>query len=183
VAFAGVLSALRITKQPLKDQKILFLGAGEAALGIADLVVYALKRTGLSEEEGRSRCWFVDSGGLVQSNRQNLTRHKAPYAHPFKEMKDLLDAVKELKPTALIGVSGQASTFTQAVVEAMCAHNEQPLIFALSNPTSKAECTAEEAYTWVSLHFSLLFFSLLLLTFDLEMAEQGSRHLLLGQSL
>jgi malate dehydrogenase (oxaloacetate-decarboxylating)(NADP+) len=137
-----------LTGGQLKDQKILFLGAGEAGIGIADLIVAGMVEGGISAEEARSKCWFVDSRGLVVKSRTDLAHHKLPYAHDFAPMSDLLTAVEALKPTALIGVSGQPRTFTQEIVEHMAEYNEQPMVFALSNPTSKAECTAEEAYTW-----------------------------------
>jgi malate dehydrogenase (oxaloacetate-decarboxylating)(NADP+) len=148
VTLAGIYSALRLTGGQLKDQKILFLGAGEAGIGIADLIVSGMMEEGISKEEAKAKCWFVDSRGLVESSRTDLAPHKLPYAHEFEPMTDLLTAVEALKPTALIGVSGQPRTFTKEIVERMAEYNEQPMIFALSNPTSKAECTAEEAYTW-----------------------------------
>lgn len=148
VALAGLLSALRITGGRLKDQRILFLGAGEAATGISDLIVSAMADEGLSEEEARHRCWFVDSKGLVVKSRSDLTEHKLPYAHDYEFLTDFLAAVESIKPTAIIGASGQPRTFTQPVLEAMARFNKRPIVFALSNPTSKAECTAEEAYTW-----------------------------------
>lgn len=148
VTLAGIYSALRITKGKLKDQKILFLGAGEAGIGIGDLIVSALKDEGLSDEDARRRCWFIDSKGLVVKSRDNLAHHKLGYAHDHPFCKDIVSAIDSLKPTTLVGVSGMPRTFTQEVVEAMCRINERPIIFALSNPTSKAECTAEQAYTW-----------------------------------
>ncbi|MBC7870900.1 MAG: NAD-dependent malic enzyme, partial [Chitinophagaceae bacterium] len=148
VALAGLYSALRMTKQSLTDQRILFLGAGEAGIGIGDLIVAAMVDAGLPEAEARSRCWFVDSKGLVVSNRDNLVEHKRPYAHDHAFLPDLLSAIEALRPTTLIGASGQQSTFTREVIEAMTRINERPIIFALSNPTSKSECTAEEAYQW-----------------------------------
>lgn len=146
VALAGVLSALRLTGRPMADQRVLFLGAGEAGIGIADNIVTCLVEDGLSLEEARKRCWFVDSKGLVVKGREHLNEHKLRYAHEHDGGGDLLAAVKSLKPTMLIGVSGQAKTFTPEIIQAMGSFNERPVIFALSNPTSKAECTAEEAY-------------------------------------
>ncbi len=146
VALAGIYSALRITGQPLRDQKILFLGAGEAGIGIADLIVAALCDHGLSEQEARRRCWFVDSQGLVVKSRTDLAEHKLPYAHEGEYIESLLESVKTLKPTALIGVSGKTGMFDSHVLHAMAEHNERPIIFALSNPTKKAECTARDAY-------------------------------------
>jgi malate dehydrogenase (oxaloacetate-decarboxylating)(NADP+) len=148
VALAGLYSALRITGGQLKDQKILFLGAGEAGIGIADLIVSAMAAEGPSEKEARNRCWFVDSKGLVVKSRNDLAEHKLPYAHDHERLPDFLSAVESLRPTAIIGVSGQPSTFTCPVLEAMARFNERPIVFALSNPTSKAEGTAEEAYAW-----------------------------------
>lgn len=132
----------------LASQTILFLGAGEAGLGIADLLVAAMVAEGLSHDEARRRCWFVDSKGLVVKTRRDLTEHKVPYAHDHEPVPDLLSAVQALKPTVLIGVSGQPQTFTRPVVEAIAALNERPIVFALSNPTSRTECTAEQAYGW-----------------------------------
>ncbi len=148
VAVAGLIASMRVTGGDLKDQKILFLGAGEAGIGIADVFVAALKEEGISEAEARKHCWFVDSRGLVCAERDHLADHKIPYAHEHEYIDNLIDAVKTLKPTALLGLSGQPQTFTKDVVEAMAEINERPIIFALSNPTSMAECTAEQAYTW-----------------------------------
>jgi len=150
VALAGLYSALRIRGGKLSEQKVLFMGAGEAAVGIANLIVAAMIGEGLSEEEARGRCWLIDSGGLVVSDRSGLAPHKLPYAHDHAPLPDLLTAVEALQPTALIGVSGQSGAFTQSVLEAMARLNDRPIIFALSNPTSKAECTAEQAYTWTN---------------------------------
>ena len=150
VAVAGIIAAMRITGDSLADQKILFLGAGEAGIGIADVYVAALKEQGIPEDEARKRCWFVDSRGLLCAGRDNIAEHKEPYAHEHEFIDNLLDAVKALKPTALLGLSGQPQTFTKDVVDAMAEINERPIIFALSNPTSKAECTAEQAYTWTN---------------------------------
>jgi malate dehydrogenase (oxaloacetate-decarboxylating)(NADP+) len=148
VGLAGLYSALRITGGKLRDQKILFLGAGEAGMGIGGMVSSALVAEGLSEEEARNRCWFVDSKGLVVKSRSDLVEYKLPYAHDYEYLKDFLSAVKSLKPTVIIGASGQSKAFTQSVLEAMAVCNQRPIVFAMSNPTSKAECTAEEAYTW-----------------------------------
>jgi len=148
VALAGVLSALHLTGGKLSDQRVLFLGAGEAGIGIAENIVNVLVETGLTPEEARKRCWFVDSKGLIVKSRTDLSAHKQHYAHDHAPCIDLFSAVKSLKPTMLIGVSGQPKTFTQEIVKTMGSLNQRPVIFALSNPTSKAECTAEEAYNW-----------------------------------
>ena len=148
VVLSGLYSSLRLTGGKLTDKKFLFLGAGEAGVGICNLIVQALMAEGLSEAAAREKCWLVDSHGLVTKSRTDLAEHKLPYAHDHAPMPDLLAAVEALKPWALIGVSGQASSFTEPVVKAMARINKRPLVFALSNPTSKAECTAEQAYTW-----------------------------------
>jgi malate dehydrogenase (oxaloacetate-decarboxylating)(NADP+) len=148
VALAGLYSALRITGERLSKQTVLFLGAGEAAIGIANLIVAAMVGEGLPEEEARSRCWLVDSGGLVVRGRAGLAPHKLPYAHDRAPLPDILSAVEALQPTVIIGVSGQPGMFTQPVLAAMARLNDRPIVFALSNPTSKAECSAEQAYTW-----------------------------------
>jgi malate dehydrogenase (oxaloacetate-decarboxylating)(NADP+) len=150
VTLAGIYSAIRITGQNLTDQKILFQGAGEAGVGIANLIVSALEAEGMSHDEAKRKCWLVDSKGLVVKSRDNLQDHKLTYAHDHKIVSSLISAVETLRPTILIGVSGQPQTFTQPIVEAMEKINEQPVIFALSNPTSKAECTAEQAYSWTN---------------------------------
>ena len=148
VALAGLFSALRITGKPLTEQQILFLGAGEAATGIADLVVSAMCAQGLTPAQAVRNCWLVDTQGLVVKSRQNLAEHKLAYAHDHPPVGDFLSAIKALKPTAIIGVSAVGGTFTREVLEEMARINTQPIVFALSNPTSQAECTAEEAYRW-----------------------------------
>lgn len=148
VTLAGIYSALRLTGKKLRDQTILFLGAGEAGVGIGDLIVSAMVDEGATVEEARRRCWFVDSHGLVVKSREGLAEHKLHFAHDAPAAPDLLTAVETLKPTAIIGVSTIARAFDQPVIEAMTRLNARPIIFALSNPTSKAECTAEEAYGW-----------------------------------
>ncbi len=146
VALAGLFSALRITGAPLSEQTILFLGAGEAATGIADLMVSAMIAQGLTREQALRRCWLVDSQGLVVKSRAKLAEHKLTYAHEHPPIGDFLSAIKRLKPTAIIGVSAVGGTFTREVLEAMAKLNARPIVFALSNPTSQAECTAEAAY-------------------------------------
>ena len=148
VTLAGLLSSQRITKRDLAEEKILFYGAGTAGIGIANLYVTALTKKGYSKEEARSRCWFVDSKGLVVSSRKNLSRDKLPFAHEYYEKKDLSDIIQAIRPTALIGISGQANAFSKNILELMKDINDYPLVFALSNPTSSSECTAENAYKW-----------------------------------
>jgi len=148
VALAGLLSALRIRGGTLGEQKLLFLGAGEAATGIADLLVSAMVREGLPKSEARRRCWLVDSHGLVVRSRTDLARHKLAYAHEHPPAGDFPTTIEALRPTAIIGVAAVGGTFSRPVLEAMARINERPIVFALSNPTSKAECTAEDAYRW-----------------------------------
>jgi malate dehydrogenase (oxaloacetate-decarboxylating)(NADP+) len=148
VALAGIFSALRVSGNKLTEQKLLFLGAGEAATGIADLAVTAMISEGLAEADARRRCWTVDSQGLVVRGRAGLAEHKLPYAHEHTPVGDFLTAIKSLKPTAIIGVAAVSGAFNQEVLEAMALINERPIVFALSNPTSQAECNAEEAYRW-----------------------------------
>ncbi len=150
VALAGVYAALRATGQRLTDQTIVFLGAGEAALGIGDMIVAAMVEDGLSRDAARQRCWFVDSKGLVVRSRTDLSDYKRPYAHDYPFLPDLLSAVEALHPTAIIGVAGQHGMFTRPVLQAMARLNARPIVFAMSNPTSKQECTAEEAYAWTN---------------------------------
>ena len=148
VSLAGIYSALRITGQYLTDQRILFLGGGAAGIGVADLLVSALEHEGVCPERARQCCWLVDSKGLVVRSRTDLNPNKQRYAHDHPFCPDLLSAVKSLRPNAIIGVSGKPGMFTREVVEAMAEINERPIIFSLSNPTSKTECTAIDAYRW-----------------------------------
>jgi len=148
VALAGLYSAQRITGGTLRDGQFLFFGAGEAGIGIGNLLVAALQDEGLSEEEAIRRCWFLDSKGLVVQSRTDLAPHKQRFAHDHEHIATLAKAVEILRPTALIGAAGVPAVFTQDVIERMSAINDRPIVFALSNPTSKSECTAEQAYRW-----------------------------------
>ncbi|CAM8916538.1 unnamed protein product [Rhodiola kirilowii] len=150
VVLSGVISALKLVGGTLPDHKFLFLGAGEAGTGIAELIALEIsKQTNAPIEETRKKIWLVDSKGLIVSSRKESLQHfKQPWAHEHEPVKTLLEAVKALKPTVLIGSSGVGQTFTKEIVETMAALNEKPLILALSNPTSQSECTAEQAYTW-----------------------------------
>jgi malate dehydrogenase (oxaloacetate-decarboxylating)(NADP+) len=148
VALAGLVSAMRIGGGSLAEQRLLFLGAGEAATGIADLTVAAMVAQGLEPAEARRRCWLVDSHGLVVKSRGDLAAHKLPYAQDHAAIADFPGAVRALKPTAIIGVAAVGQTFTREVLGEMARNNARPIVFALSNPTSKAECSAEQAYQW-----------------------------------
>lgn len=147
VALAGVKASGRITGIPFSETRIMFLGAGSAATGIADLIQAALIEAGLDRQTARERLWFVDRGGLVVKNCVGLASHNIPYAHdvpnvPFDQ------AIRQIKPHVLIGATGAPGVFTEEIVRLMAEINNRPVIFALSNPTSRAECTAEQAYTW-----------------------------------
>ncbi|KAG5403066.1 hypothetical protein IGI04_009185 [Brassica rapa subsp. trilocularis] len=150
VVLAGLIAAQKVLGKSLADHTFLFLGAGEAGTGIAELIALKIsKETGAPIEETRKKIWLVDSKGLIVSSRKESLQHfKQPWAHEYEPVKDLIGAVNAIKPTVLIGTSGVGQTFTKEVVEAMATNNEKPLILALSNPTSQAECTAEQAYTW-----------------------------------
>ncbi len=148
VVLTGILSALRITGGKLEDQRLLFFGAGEAATGIADLVVSALVAQGVAEAAARKCCWLFDSRGLVVMSRAGLAAQKLPYAHDHAQIAEFPATVRALKPSAIIGVAAIGGTFTREVVEDMARINPRPIVFALSNPTSKSECSAEQAYRW-----------------------------------
>lgn len=160
VVLAGLINALKITGGSLDQQRILFLGAGSAAIGLADLIVSALGQAGIAPEQARRNIRMFDTRGLVVSGRPGLEAHKRPYAHdlppskPFNpldlatEQPEIIAAIDDFKPTALIGVSTVGKLFSKEVVEAMTRHNERPIIFALSNPTEKHECIPTDAYPW-----------------------------------
>jgi len=148
VALAGIAAGLHQTGGNLVDQRILFLGAGSAGLGIAKLIAAEMQTKGLSAEEARKRVRLFDVNGLVETSRGDLTETQKLWAHADKPSKNFLEVVQSFKPTILIGVSTKAGAFTREVIEAMARFNERPIIFALSNPTHKAECTAEQAYTY-----------------------------------
>jgi malate dehydrogenase (oxaloacetate-decarboxylating)(NADP+) len=147
VALAGVYASTRVIGRRFRDLRIMFLGAGSAATGIADLVAAALVDQGLSLEEARRRLWFVDIKGLVTKSRADLLPHNLPYAHEHAAL-GFSDAIEAIQPHVLIGATGAPGTFTRDVVERMAKLNERPVLFALSNPTSRAECTPEQAYRW-----------------------------------
>jgi malate dehydrogenase (oxaloacetate-decarboxylating)(NADP+) len=109
-----------------------------------------MEANGLTMAEGRKRCWLFDSQGLVVSGRGKLAEHKVNYAHDHVPVEDFVTAIRTLKPTGIIGVAAVGGTFTRAVLEEIAGINKRPIVFALSNPTSQSECTAEEAYRWTS---------------------------------
>lgn len=146
VAVAGLLAGLKITKNKLSDHTFVFQGAGEAALGIAHLLIMAMAKEGLSGAEAAKRIWMVDSKGLIVKGRSHLNHEKEEFAHEHPHLKTLEEAVHTIKPTAIIGVAAIGGAFTEKIIKDMASFNERPIIFALSNPTSKAECTAEQCY-------------------------------------
>jgi len=146
VLLAGLLSAMRITGGTLQDQRILCLGAGGAATGLCNMLVSAMMAAGLDAAAALRRCWMFDTGGLVIAGRSDLAGHKRPYAHKHPPIGNFAAAVKTLRPTAIVGVSTAGGAFNEAVLRAMAETNARPIVFALSNPTVKSECTAEQAY-------------------------------------
>ena len=148
IALAGIVSALKVTGGQLKEQRIMFLGAGSAGIGIANLLVTAMKLEGLSLQDAQAQISLFDVNGLLEPGRKDLSDAQRPYAHPHEPTKDFVTALKSLKPNVIIGVSTVGKAFNQQVVEAMSQINERPIIFALSNPTDRAECSAQEAYKW-----------------------------------
>ena len=148
VALAGLLAAMPLTGRALEEGRWLFLGAGEAGLGIGHLIVSALRARGLVEDDARARCWYFDSKGLITASRTDLSEHKRAFAHEAESITDFTQAIRTLKPTGILGASGVAASFSQATIEAVAAYQERPIIFALSNPTSRSECTARQAYEW-----------------------------------
>jgi malate dehydrogenase (oxaloacetate-decarboxylating)(NADP+) len=148
VALAGIFGALRISKQKLADQRVLFLGGGSAATGIAELIAQALALEGLALDAGRQKSWLYDVNGLIIASRKDLADFQRPFAHDAPPAASFLAAIEAIRPTAIIGVSTVPKLFNQQVIEAMARINERPIIFPYSNPTSRSECTAEEAYRW-----------------------------------
>lgn len=148
VALAGILSALRITGGSLRDQSVLFLGAGSAAAGIANLLAQAMIADGLAPEPARGRIWMFNRKGLVESSRPNLADYQRPYAHTHEPVGAFSTAIESIRPSIIIGASTAAKAFDRSVIETMARINLRPIIFALSNPTSLSECTADEAYAW-----------------------------------
>jgi malate dehydrogenase (oxaloacetate-decarboxylating)(NADP+) len=148
IATAGIISISKLMKRPFTEQKFLFLGAGAAAFGIADLLVQKFQKDGLSRDEALEHIWMFDVNGLLVQSRIDITEYQKPFAHQSEPSTDFAEAILKLKPTAIIGVSTVGGAFNQKVVENMSRVNERPIIFPYSNPTSHSECTAEQAYTW-----------------------------------
>jgi malate dehydrogenase (oxaloacetate-decarboxylating)(NADP+) len=148
ITLAGMINAARLKGTQLKDEKYLFLGAGSAAIGLANLLCSALVAQGMTIDDARSRVYMFDINGLLETTRTDLVDFQMPYAHEHVPTRDFVDAIQSIKPTTIIGVSTVGGAFTKRVVEAMTLINKRPVILALSNPTERAECTPEHAYTW-----------------------------------
>jgi malate dehydrogenase (oxaloacetate-decarboxylating)(NADP+) len=148
ITLAGMINAAKLKGTKLKDEKYLFLGAGSAGIGLADLLCSALVGQGMALKEAQSQVYMFDVNGLLESTRKDLVDFQKPYAHKHAPTRDFVAAIESIKPTTIIGVSTIGGAFTQTVVEAMSRINERPVILALSNPTEHAECTPEQAYTW-----------------------------------
>jgi malate dehydrogenase (oxaloacetate-decarboxylating)(NADP+) len=148
ITLAGMINAAKLKGTKLKDEKYLFLGAGSAGIGLADLLCSALVAQGMTLKEAQSRVYMFDVNGLLETTRTDLVDFQKPYAHKHAPTRDFVAAIKSIKPTTIIGVSTIGGAFTQKVIEAMARVNEHPVVLALSNPTDHAECTPEQAYTW-----------------------------------
>lgn len=148
ITLAGMINATKLKGTQLKDEKYLFLGAGSAGIGLANLLCSALVGQGMTLQDARSRVHMFDVNGLLESTRTDLVDFQRPYAHPHPPTRDFVAAIRSIRPTTIIGVSTIGHAFTQPVVQAMTELNERPVILALSNPTEHAECTAEQAYAW-----------------------------------
>jgi malate dehydrogenase (oxaloacetate-decarboxylating)(NADP+) len=148
VTLAGLIAALKVKGGKIRDQRILFLGAGSAAIGLAGLIASAMVQEGLSLKDAQARISMFDVNGLLEPSRHDLFDFQKPYAHPRAPSRDFVACIESIKPTAIMGVSTVGKTFTRPVIEGMSRLNDRPIVFALSNPTEHAECTPEEAYVW-----------------------------------
>jgi malate dehydrogenase (oxaloacetate-decarboxylating)(NADP+) len=148
ITLAGMINAAKLKGTQLKDEKYLFLGAGSAAIGLANLLCTALVEQGMSLKQAQSQVSMFDINGLLEPSRTDLEDYQKPYAHEHAPTKDFVAAIESIKPTTVIGVSTVGGAFTQQAIEAMSKINDRPVVMALSNPTDHAECTPEQAYTW-----------------------------------
>jgi malate dehydrogenase (oxaloacetate-decarboxylating)(NADP+) len=148
IVLAGMINAAKIKGKRLSDEKYLFLGAGSAGIGLADLLCSAMVQEGLTLKQAQSRVYMFDIDGLLEDTRTDLVDFQKPYAHKHAPTRDFVAAIESIKPTTIIGVSTVGGTFTQKIIEAMSRINDRPVVLALSNPTEHAECTPEQAYTW-----------------------------------
>jgi malate dehydrogenase (oxaloacetate-decarboxylating)(NADP+) len=148
IVLAGMINAAKIKGKKLSDEKYLFLGAGSAGIGLADLLCSAMVQEGLTLKQAQANVYMFDINGLLENTRTDLVDFQKPYAHRHAPTRDFVAAIETIKPTTIIGVSTVGGTFTQKVIESMSRINERPVVLALSNPTDHAECTPEQAYTW-----------------------------------
>jgi malate dehydrogenase (oxaloacetate-decarboxylating) len=155
VTLAGLLAAAEVTGTPLRQQRVVMLGAGSASTGVADLLVMAMVEAGASETEARSHFWLLDSHGLLHTGRRDLDEEKARYVEPawapgddLEQPLDLLEVIRHVQPTILIGAAARQGAFSEEAVREMARHVARPIIFPLSNPTEKSEATAADLYTW-----------------------------------
>jgi malate dehydrogenase (oxaloacetate-decarboxylating)(NADP+) len=148
IVLAGMINAAKLKGTKLSDEKYLFLGAGSAGIGLANLLCTAMTKEGLTLEQAQARVYLFDVNGLLDATRTDLFDFQEPYAHKHAPTRDFVAAIESIKPTTIIGVSTVGGTFSQKVIQTMSRINERPVVLALSNPTDHAECTAEQAYTW-----------------------------------
>ena len=148
ITLTGMINAAKLKGTKLKDEKYLFLGAGSAGIGLANLLCSALVAQGMTLKEAQSHVYMFDINGLLESTRKDLVDFQKPYAHQHTPTRDFVAAIESIKPTTIVGVSTIGGAFTQKVVETMARINDRRVILALSNPTEHAECTPEQAYTW-----------------------------------
>ena len=147
VVLAGAYSSTRISGVPFKDLKFTFLGAGSAASGIGSMIVKALMAEGLTHEQAHQRLWYFNSKGLVIRARENLANHIQCFAHDLPDY-EFIEALDVHQPDILIGATGRPGMFSEEIIRKLASIKSRPGIFALSNPTSRSECTAEQAYQW-----------------------------------
>ena len=148
IVLAGMVNAAKLKGTKLTDEKYLFLGAGSAAIGLADLICSAMQRDGMTLQDAQSRIYMFDIHGLLDDSRKDLLDFQKPYAHRHAPTRDFVAAIESIQPTTIVGVSTVGGLFNQKVVESMSRINDRPVILALSNPTDHAECTPQQAYTW-----------------------------------
>ncbi|CAK5085312.1 unnamed protein product [Meloidogyne enterolobii] len=182
VVVAGLLACTRVTKKKMSESSYVFLGAGGAALGIAEMVVLQMQNEGLSKEDACSKIYLMDVDGLITTSRKNIEDRHIPFAKNMEPTRSLLEVVKTVRPNALIGASTVGGAFTREIIETMAEINLRPIIFALSNPTDKAECTAENAFRYTKVFFKFFGIFYLICEFlDFVMSDSkefvGSRSL------
>ncbi|MFZ7267254.1 NAD-dependent malic enzyme [Avibacterium avium] len=157
IVMAAVISGLKVTKQSFAEQRLVVYGAGTAGTGMADQISAAMERNGLSREEAKKRVWLIDINGLVTDDMPNLPNYQQEYARPATEVADwgrengkigLLEVVKQVKPTILIGTSTDHGAFTEEVIKALCEGVERPILLPLSNPTERIEVMPQDAIPW-----------------------------------